>query len=104
MWRRTTQNCSNCLTEGEMVKAADKCRTGIPGVPGLSKVVNKSAWGESKATERYGGTTRAVFPPPQKKTPQRLGGTQKFSRAGNKNNTHPDTERRRGGGTAQRRG
>ena len=35
-----------------------KPRTGIPGVPGLSKVVNRSAWGEQAATERYGGDTR----------------------------------------------
>jgi hypothetical protein len=40
-----------------------KPRTGIPDAPGLSKVVNRSAWGEQKATERYGGGTR-TFPPP----------------------------------------
>ena len=50
-----------------------KPRTGIPGVSGLGKVVNASAWGESKATERYGGTTR-IFPPPEiANKPQRLG-------------------------------
>ena len=47
-----------------------KPRTGIPDVPGLSKVVNKSAWGESKATERYGGTTRTFPPPEDKHAPQ----------------------------------
>jgi len=47
-----------------------KPRTGIPDVPGLSKVVNKSAWGESKATERYGGTTRTFPPPKDRHAPQ----------------------------------
>ena len=47
-----------------MAKIADKCRTGIPGVPGLSKVVNRSAWGEQTASERYHGTTK-IFPPPK---------------------------------------
>jgi len=36
----------------------EKYRTGIPGHSDLGKVVNESAWGESKATERYGGGTR----------------------------------------------
>jgi len=42
----------------------EKYRTGIPGVPGLSKVTNASEWGERTATERYGGTTR-TFPAPE---------------------------------------
>jgi hypothetical protein len=50
-----------------------KPRTGIPGVSGLSKVVNASAWGEATATERYGGTTR-TFPSPEiANKPQKLG-------------------------------
>jgi hypothetical protein len=40
-----------------------KPRTGIPGHPELRGVVDRSAWGEAKATERYGGGTR-TFPPP----------------------------------------
>jgi len=52
-----------------------KPRTGIPGGGSkLSGVVNESAWGESKATERYGGTTQ-TFPPPEnnQNKPQKLG-------------------------------
>ena len=50
-----------------------KPRTGIPGVPGLSKVVNESAHGEAMATKRYGGGTR-TFPPPEDRCyPQALG-------------------------------
>jgi hypothetical protein len=56
-----------------MARATDKCRTGIPGVPGLSKVVSESAWGEAKATERYGGTTRTFAPPEDRHAPQKLG-------------------------------
>jgi hypothetical protein len=42
-----------------------KARTGIPGVPGLSKVVNQNAWGDAKAVERgYGSGTR-TFPSPK---------------------------------------
>src|SRR5262249_23245691 len=48
-----------------------KWRTGIPGVSGLSKVVNRSAWGEAKAVERgYGSGTRTFSPPPDKHGPQ----------------------------------
>src|SRR5262245_28050696 len=97
MWRRTTQNCSNCLTEGEIVKAADKCRTGIPGVPGLSKVVNKSAWGESKATERYGGTTRTFPPPEDKHAPQRLGDPNNLQGPNYNNDVNADSWLRGGG-------
>jgi hypothetical protein len=42
----------------------EKCRTGIPGVPGLGKVVNEEAWGAAKAVERYGGGMK-TFPPPK---------------------------------------
>jgi hypothetical protein len=52
--------------------AKEKWRTGIPGVPGLSKVVNEAAWGESKATERYNGGTRTFPPPKDRHAPQRL--------------------------------
>jgi len=54
-----------------------KPRTGIPGVSGLGKVVNESAWGEAKATERYGESKypmgRGAPPPPIANKPQRLG-------------------------------
>jgi hypothetical protein len=49
---------------------ATKPRTGIPGVPGLSKVVNKNAWGDAKATERYGGGTKTFPPPKDQSAPQ----------------------------------
>jgi hypothetical protein len=42
-----------------------KARTGIPGVAGLSKVVNQNSWGDAKAVERgYGSGTR-TFPSPK---------------------------------------
>jgi hypothetical protein len=47
-----------------MARATDKCRTGIPGVAGLSKVVNSNAWGDAKANQRYGGGAR-TFPAPK---------------------------------------
>src|SRR5262245_37314220 len=53
-----------------MAKATDKCRTGIPGVAGLGKVVNSNAWGDAKATERYGGGTRTYGPPKDQSMPQ----------------------------------
>src|SRR5262245_35118550 len=53
-----------------MAKATDKCRTGIPGVAGLSKVVNSNAWGDAKATERYDGGTRTYGPPKDMEAPQ----------------------------------
>src|SRR5262249_39749455 len=60
-----------------MAKATDKCRTGIPGVAGLSKVTNASAWGEQKALERtrdYGGLKQQVDTRPKDQSiPQRLG-------------------------------
>jgi hypothetical protein len=51
-----------------------KPRTGIPGHPELRGVVNRSAWGEVKATERYGGGTK-TFPPEDLNAnkPQKLG-------------------------------
>jgi len=56
---------------------ASKPRTGIPGVPGLSKVVNESAYGVAKAEERYGKSDYAMgrsAPAPEiKNKPQRLG-------------------------------
>jgi hypothetical protein len=53
-----------------MAKATDKCRTGIPGVAGLSKVVNSNAWGDAKANQRYGGGTRTFAPPKDQSFPQ----------------------------------
>jgi hypothetical protein len=50
-----------------------KPRTGIPGITGLSKVVNQSAWGESKALERtkdYGGLKQVDTRPPDQSGPQ----------------------------------
>jgi hypothetical protein len=52
---------------------ATKPRTGIPDAPGLSKVVNASAWGESKALERtrdYGGLKQTNTRPPDQSEPQ----------------------------------
>jgi hypothetical protein len=56
-----------------MARATDKCRTGIPGVAGLSKVVNSNAWGDAKANERYGGGTKTFPPPEDRHAPQKLG-------------------------------
>jgi hypothetical protein len=50
-----------------------KPRTGIPGTTGLSKVVNQSAWGESKALERtrdYGCLKQQNTRPPDQSEPQ----------------------------------
>jgi hypothetical protein len=48
-----------------------KWRTGIPGVAGLSKVVNQNAWGDAKAVERgYGSGTRTFSPPKDMSQPQ----------------------------------
>ena len=47
-----------------------KARTHIDGV---GRVSNTSAWGEAKATERYGGTTRTFPAPPDDCYPQKLG-------------------------------
>src|SRR5262245_3100335 len=66
-------SCSRCegsTEEAKMANATDKCRTGIPGVPGLGKVVNQTAWGEQTATERYGGTTQTFPPPKNQSMPQ----------------------------------
>src|SRR5262249_21666876 len=76
---RSMHVCKNCWPrtkrmEDEMAKFVDKTRTGIAGVPGLGKVVNETAWGESKALERtrdYGGTgTRTYQPPADRSYPQ----------------------------------
>src|SRR5262249_11541376 len=54
-----------------------KARTGIPGVAGLGRVTNASAWGEQKALERtkdYGGLKQQVdMRPKDQSIPQRLG-------------------------------
>jgi len=41
-----------------MVNYVDKTRTGIPGHPKLKGVTNSAAWGEAKATDRYGHGTK----------------------------------------------
>jgi hypothetical protein len=49
-----------------------KPRTGIPGITGLSKVVNSNAWGEAKALERtkpYGGLKQQDTRPPDQSAP-----------------------------------
>jgi hypothetical protein len=55
-------------------KMSSKPRTGIPGVSGLSKVVNETAWGEQKATERFGDSKyymgRGAPPPADKSQPE----------------------------------
>jgi hypothetical protein len=65
-WQRSNR------MEGDMAK--DKTRTGIPGVPGASKVVNESAWGAAKAVERYGDSKyymgRGAPPPKDMSQPQ----------------------------------
>ena len=66
-----------------------KTRTGIPGVTGLGKVVNEAAWGESKATERYGGGTRTFPPPKDQSHPQRLGDSNNLQGPGYSND-HPN--------------
>jgi len=80
-----------------------KPRTGIPGHPKLNRVVNESAWGESKATERYGGTTK-TFPSPEiANKPQRLGDPNNLQ--GPKyDNIVPADDWRRGGGSKQAEG
>ena len=52
-----------------------KPRTGIPGVSGLGKVVNESAWGTNKADERY-GRSKYLYGAPRpedRHAPQKLG-------------------------------
>jgi len=81
-----------------------KPRTGIPGVPGLSKVVNRSAWGEQKATERYGGTTK-TFPSPEiANKPQRLGDPNNLQDLPRYDNIVPSNSWLRGGGKSQAEG
>jgi len=56
-----------------MAKATDKCRTGIPDAPGLGKVVNATAWGESAALDRtkdYGGLKPVDMRPADRSYPQ----------------------------------
>jgi hypothetical protein len=68
----------------------DKARTGIPGVPGLGKVVNRNAWGEAKATERYGGGTRTFPPPEDRHAPERLGNDNNLQGPNYRNDTPDD--------------
>jgi len=86
-----------------MAKATDKCRTGIPDAPGLGKVVNRNAWGEAKATERYGGTTRTFPPPEDRHAPQKLGDRNNLQGPGYQNIV-PSDSWLRGGGAKQAEG
>lgn len=53
------------------MKATDKCRTGIPDAGSkLKNVVNESAYGAAKATERYGYGTQTFPAPPSQTFPQ----------------------------------
>src|SRR5262245_15142739 len=48
-----------------------KCRTGIPGVPGLGSVVNRTCWGEDAAVKRgYTSGVKTYAPPPDHSLPQ----------------------------------
>ena len=47
----------------------EKARSNIPG-SGLGRVYNSDAWGEQKATERYGGGTKTYQPPADQSAPQ----------------------------------
>jgi hypothetical protein len=84
-----------------MARATNKCRTGIPGVPGLSKVVSESAWGEAKATERYGGTTRTFAPPKDVHAPQKLGDANNLQGPGYDNSVPVSSWLRGGGGSGK---
>lgn len=79
----------------------DKCRTGIPGVPGLGKVTNESEWGERTATSRYGGGTRTSPAPKEQSLPQELGDRDNLQ--GPRSVISPSDWRRAGGGTAEQR-
>jgi hypothetical protein len=83
----------------------DKTRTGIPGVPGLSKVVNRNAWGEAKALERtkdYGGGGTRTFPPPEDvHAPQRLGDKNNLQDNPTYRNDTPNNWLRGAGGSAE---
>jgi hypothetical protein len=48
----------------------DKCRTGIPGITGLSKVVNQDAWGIATADRRYGRLSQSDMKPRDQSQPQ----------------------------------
>ena len=75
-----------------------KARTGIPGGgPKLSRVVNESAFGAAKATERYGYGTQTFGPPPVQNKPQKLGDANNLQDKGY-DNIVPDSSWLRGGG------
>ena len=80
---------------------ASKPRTGIPGVSGLGKVVNASAWGEATATERYGGTTQTFPSPPVANKPQKLGDSNNLQGPKYDNIVPSDSWLRGGGGSAE---
>jgi hypothetical protein len=83
-----------------MAKFVDKTRTGIPG-SGLGPVVNRSAWSEKTATERYGGSTKTFPAPKDACYPQRLGDDNNLQ--GPRSLIDPSDWRRGGGGTAENR-
>jgi len=76
-------------------------RTGIPGHPKLSKVVSEASWGESKATERYGGPTKTFPAPPVQNKPQRLGDPNNLQDKNYDNIVPSDSWLRGGGGSAE---
>src|SRR5262245_32654979 len=94
------KNCSrltnSAMGDRYMAKAADKCRTGIPGVAGLGKVVNSNAWGDAKATERYGGGTKTFAPPKDVHAPQKLGDGNNLQGPNYRNMTSNDWRRGNG--------
>jgi hypothetical protein len=83
------------------MKSFHKTRTGVPGVSGLGKVVNEAAWGETTATQRYGGSTK-TFPAPEDRCyPQRLGDPNNLQ--GPRDDIDASDWRRGGGQSAENR-
>src|SRR5262249_42692624 len=77
-----------------MAKFVDKCRTGIPG-SGLGPVVNRTAWGETKAVERYGVPRSPNMIPEDACYPQKLGDPNNLQ--GPRSGIDPSDWRRGGG-------
>jgi hypothetical protein len=79
-----------------------KWRTGIPGVPGLSKVLNSDAWGDAKAVERgYGSGTRTFPSPKDVHGPQKLGDANNLQGPGYDNSVPVSSWLRGGGGSGK---
>lgn|SRR5262249_17505475 len=72
----------------------DKTRSHIAGV---GRVANESAWGEQKATDRYGGSTRTFPAPPDYSKPQDCGDSWGTNEQGPRSLISPDDWRRGGG-------